>query len=310
MPPEDEIGPDHARQAVAGDPVDASIRDFLNFCRIEKGLSANSLDAYSRDLLKWRTFPRGDGIPDRASLLLYLNSLYRSGLEARSIARHLATLRNFHRFLLAEGKIETDPTEHIQTPKQWTTIPHYLSLEQIEKVLAAPNEAKPTGIRDRAMLQLLYATGLRVSELCCLRLTDLNPELGFLKATGKGDKQRLIPVGKPALAAVERYLQQARGLLLKKRGSPYLFVTARGTLPTRQCFWTLLANYGRQVGIFHHLTPHVFRHSFATHLLEGGADLRSVQAMLGHADIATTQIYTHVTVERLKKAYAAAHPRA
>ena len=291
-------------------PLTRAIRDFLNFCRLEKGLAANSLDAYSRDLGRWRRFAGDTGIPDHGSLLLYLNSLYRSGLEARSIARHLATLRNFYRFLLAEGRIEVDPTEHIQSPKQWTTIPHFLSLEQIERILAAPDESKPTGIRDRAMLELLYATGLRVSELCGLKITDLDPRMGILKARGKGNKQRLVPVGKSAIAAVERYLQDGRGHLLKQRGSPYLFITARGTLLTRQCFWQLLGNYGRQAGIFHHLSPHVFRHTFATHLLEGGADLRSVQAMLGHADISTTQIYTHVMRSRLRQTIDEHHPRA
>ncbi len=293
-------------------PLQDAIRDFLNFCRIEKGLSANSLDAYSRDLRRWSRFAAasGGGIPDHPALSLYLSSLYRSGLEARSIARHLATFRNFYRFLLTEGRLESDPTEHIRTPKRWTTIPHFLSLEQIEKILAAPDESKPTGLRDRAMLQLLYATGLRVSELCGLKLADLNLELGVLKASGKGNKQRLVPVGKSAIAAVEVYLAGARGVLLKRRGSAYLFVTARGTCLTRQCFWQLVGRYGRQVGIFHHLTPHVFRHSFATHLLEGGADLRSVQTMLGHVDISTTQIYTHVMRSRLRQTIEEHHPRA
>jgi len=211
---------------------------------------------------------------------------------------------------LREGKIASDPTEHVRTPKQWQTIPKFLNLNQIEKLLQAPDPTRPTGLRDRAMLELLYATGLRVSELCGIGISDLNLEMGVLRATGKGNKQRVVPVGRSAVAAVRQYLETARPRILKGRGSRYLFVTARGSAMTRQAFWTLLAGYGRRVGIFRNLTPHVVRHSFATHLLEGGADLRSVQTMLGHADISTTQIYTHVMRSRLRKTLDDHHPRA
>jgi integrase/recombinase XerD len=231
-------------------------------------------------------------------------------LSSRSIARHLTTLRNFYGFLLREGLVESDPTEHLRTPKQWQTIPKFLNLEEIDRIIAVPNSSRPTGLRDRAMLELLYATGLRVSELCRLGVGDLNLDLGVLRTTGKGNKQRLVPVGKEAIRAVEDYLANGRGALLKGRASRYLFITARGGCLTRQAFWKLLAGYGRKVGIFHGLTPHVLRHSFATHLLEGGADLRSVQVMLGHADISTTQIYTHVMRSRLRDTIEKHHPRA
>jgi len=283
---------------------------FLNFCRLEKGLSANSLEAYSTDLSRFTAFlGESSGLPGMEQLRLYLDHLYQSGLGSRSVARHLTTLRSFYGFLLREGLIESDPTEHLRTPRQWQTIPKFLNLEEINKIIQAPDTSRPTGLRDRAMLELLYATGLRVSELCRVRVGDLNRE-GVLRTMGKGNKQRLVPVGREAIQAVESYLQAGRGALLKGRASRYLFVTARGGCLTRQGFWKLLAGYGRQAGIFHGLTPHILRHSFATHLLEGGADLRSVQVMLGHADISTTQIYTHVMRSRLRDTVDRHHPRA
>jgi len=292
-------------------PLAEYTADFLNFCRIEKGLAANSLEAYARDLERYRIYFEKQPVQNHTDTVLgYLNSLYQSGLSSRSIARHLATLRNFYSFLLREGKISCDPTEHVRTPKQWKTIPKFLNLNQVDKLLAIPDASTPTGIRDRAMLELLYATGLRVSELCRVGVSDLNLEMGVLRTTGKGNKQRLVPVGRSAVAAVRQYLESARGQILKGRGSRFLFVTARGGAMTRQAFWKLLAVHGRRAGIFRNLTPHVLRHSFATHLLEGGADLRSVQTMLGHADISTTQIYTHVMRSRLRKTLDEHHPRA
>jgi integrase/recombinase XerD len=284
---------------------------FLNFCRLENGLSANTMEAYATDLSRFSTFlGEGAALSGPETLRHYLDHLYQSGLSSRSIARHLTTLRNFYGFLLREGLVESDPTEHLRTPKQWQTIPKFLNLEEIDRIIAVPNSSRPTGLRDRAMLELLYATGLRVSELCRLGVGDLNLDLGVLRTTGKGNKQRLVPVGKEAVRAVEDYLANGRGALLKGRASRYLFITARGGCLTRQAFWKLLAGYGRKVGIFHGLTPHVLRHSFATHLLEGGADLRSVQVMLGHADISTTQIYTHVMRSRLRDTIEKHHPRA
>jgi len=288
--------------------VTEQIEAFLGFCRLEKGLSPNSLDAYARDLRKFQVFSKA--LPDSLNLRRYLDHLYTLKQSSRSIARHLSTLRNFCSFLLREGYLQNDPSEHLGTPKQWQTIPKYLNLSQIEQLAQAPDESRPTGLRDRAMIELLFATGLRVSELCRLNLADLNLELGVVRALGKGNKQRLVPVGKAALAALRAYLERGRPKLLKGRGSGFLFVTARGGGLTRQAFWKLLAAHGRQAGIFHNLTPHVLRHSFATHLLEGGADLRSVQAMLGHADISTTQIYTHVLRSRLRSTIDQHHPRA
>jgi integrase/recombinase XerD len=301
------VGVSHARSG----PLTGYAADFLNFCRIEKGLAANSLDAYAADLERYQSYSLQHQLSNQTDTVLsYLNSLYQSGLSSRSIARHLATLRNFYSFLLREGKVECDPTEHLRTPKQWKTIPKLLNLNQIEKLLQTPDAATPTGVRDRAMLELLYATGLRVSELCRVGVSDLNLELGVLRTTGKGNKQRMVPVGRSALVAVRLYQETARGRILKSRGSRFLFVTARGGAMTRQAFWKLLAAHGRKAGIFRNLTPHVLRHSFATHLLEGGADLRSVQTMLGHADISTTQIYTHVMRSRLRKTLDDHHPRA
>ncbi|HTS75194.1 MAG TPA: site-specific tyrosine recombinase XerD [Bryobacteraceae bacterium] len=288
----------------------APIRSFLDFCRVEKGLAAHSLHSYQLDLKRL-----SEQIPaaDKASaedLARYVDGLYRAGLSPRSIARHITTLRNFYRFLNREGRIDRDPTEFLALPKQWTTLPKYLNREEVEKLLNAPPAGKPTGLRDRAMLELLYATGLRVSELCGLERSSVDGEFGVLRVIGKGNKQRLVPFGESAREAIERYLEGGRPLLLKGRASRYLFVTARGSAMTRQAFWQLLRRYGRAVGIFRNLTPHVVRHSFATHLVEGGADLRSVQIMLGHADISTTQIYTHVARERLRQTVERHHPRA
>jgi integrase/recombinase XerD len=289
------------------------VQAFVDYCRIEKGLAKNTLEAYQRDLDSFCSFAALEcpgRVPGPEELGRYLDSLYRRGLASCSIARNLATLRNFFRFLIREGAIECDPTSFLPSPKQWSSLPKYLNLEQINRLVGAPAQTKATGVRDRAMLELLYAAGLRVSELCQLQLSDLNFEMGVLRVLGKGGKQRLVPVGREALGAVSAYVETARPRLLRERGSPFLFVTARGGSLTRQGFSKLLAGCGKRAGIFHGLTPHVLRHTFATHMLEGGADLRSLQVMLGHADISTTQIYTHVLRSRLKKTVAEHHPRA
>jgi|SRR5690348_8567816 integrase/recombinase XerD len=291
--------------------ISAGIAAFLDFCRIEKGLASASIDSYRIDLERFATsLQPGDALEDGAIPRRYLDSLYRDRMASRSIARHLATLRNFYRFLLERGEIATDPTELLAAPKQWQSLPKYLNNQQINSLISAPDVTRPQGLRDRAMVEFLYAAGLRVSELCRVRVSDLEMNMGFVRVVGKGNKHRIVPVGKSALEAVTRYLESGRARLLKGKASPYLFVTNRGGIMSRQTFWKLLGGYGKRAGIFHDLTPHVLRHTFATHLLEGGADLRSVQTMLGHADISTTQIYTHVMRSRLRKTVDEHHPRA
>jgi integrase/recombinase XerD len=289
----------------------AAQKVFLHFCRIEKGLATNSLSAYALDLARFEQFS-GESLEQSGTtenLHRYIRSLYDAGLGSRSISRQLTTLRGFFRFLVSEGRMAKDPTEHMESPKSWSAIPKFLGRAQVEALLEAPDASTPQGSRDRAMLQLLYATGLRVSELCAVLLVDLNSRHGVITVIGKGNKQRLIPVGSHALRAIDDYLGSGRPRLLKQRQCPYLFVTARGSRMTRQSFWKLITGYGKTIGIFHNLSPHVLRHSFATHLLEGGADLRSVQTMLGHADIGTTQIYTHVMRSRLRSQVDLHHPR-
>lgn len=294
--------------------IAAAAEGFLSFCRVEKGLSAHSIEAYRLDLRSltgWCANQAIEQIPSTEQLRGYLDFLVGRRLSPRTLARHLTTLRCFVRYLLREGLLSEDPTALLKSPKQWQTLPKLLSGGQITTLISASQQAgDANGTRDSAMLELLYACGLRVSELCSLRLSDLNLDLGYLRVTGKGEKQRLIPVGRAAQAALREYLETGRPKLLKQRASPALFVTARGGPMTRQGFWKLLKNRGRQAGVFRGLSPHVLRHSFATHLLEGGADLRSVQSMLGHADIATTQIYTHVAQTRLRTTVDKFHPRA
>ncbi len=289
----------------------ARFESFLNFCRVEKGLADNSIASYRFDLER---FSAESKVPAKEvsaeQLSAYIDSLYHAGLSARSVARHITTLRNFYRFLVREGEIDRDPTEFLSSPRQWSTLPKYLNQEEIHRLLQAPGEDRPAGLRDRAMLELLYAAGLRVSELCRLELAAVEAGLGVLRVTGKGNKQRLVPFGQSARRAIEEYLANGRPALLKGRASRFLFVTARGRAISRQGFWKLLRRHGRRAGIYRHLTPHLVRHSFATHLVEGGADLRSVQVMLGHADISTTQVYTHVARRRLRETVDQHHPRA
>jgi len=287
------------------------IQGFLNFCRVEKGLASNSIQSYQLDLKRLSdTQPQPARDLQPADLDRYVESLYSAGLSARSVARHITTLRNFYRFLIQEGQLERDPTEFLAQPKQWTKLPKYLNLGEVDKLVGAPPLDKPTGLRDRAMLELLYATGLRVSELCRLEISAVERAMGLLRVTGKGNKQRIVPFGDAAGAAIDLYLGDGRPRLLKGRASRFLFVTARGSAMTRQTFWRLIRGHGLRAGISRPLTPHVIRHSFATHLVEGGADLRSVQIMLGHADISTTQVYTHVARSRLREIVDRHHPRA
>jgi integrase/recombinase XerD len=295
--------------------ISATISSFLTHVKVDKGLSSNTVSAYRRDLVKFDVFAQKrklslEGV-SRDDLVDFLAGLYRMNLESRTVARHLVTLRNFFRFAQIHELITSDPSINLESPKIRRSLPGYLRLEEVEKLLEQPDSATALGLRDRAMLEVLYSTGLRVSELIGLRVSDLDSKVGCVRCIGKGDKERIVPVGRKALVMVERYLRDARPKLLGKlRGSPTLFVNRRGVSLSRVGVWKILSGYGKRAGLRVSLTPHMLRHSFATHLLERGADLRSVQLMLGHADISTTQIYTHVVEERLKEIYKAHHPRA
>ena len=293
----------------------ATISSFLTHVKVEKGLSLNTVEAYQRDLFKFEDFAKKRKLRletiCRDDLVDFLAGLYRQKLESRTVARHLVTLRNFFRFARAHELISEDPSIKLESPKIRRSLPGYLRLEEVERLLLQPDAKTPLGQRDRAMLEVLYSTGLRVSELIGLRVSDLDAKVGCVRCIGKGDKERLVPIGKKALGMVEKYLRDARPKLVGKvTGTPALFVNRRGRQLTRVGVWKILSEYGRRAGLRLALTPHMLRHSFATHLLERGADLRSVQLMLGHSDISTTQIYTHVVEERLKQIYKAHHPRA
>jgi len=290
------------------------IAEYLTFARVEKGLAANSVSSYARDLGSFADFVgrrrRSWNQVQKEDIRGYLRTLYEQNLSARSAARHLVTLRNFFRFLAREGRVRSDPTADVDSPQVGLRLPKYLTPEEVESLLSTPDDSSPAGLRDRALFELLYATGMRVSELVSLRWEDFEPNLGVVRCRGKGSKERLIPVGKSALRGVEAYVQRGRPKLAKPHSPGVLFLNQRGGRLSRVGFWKILAGYGRAAGIPTPLTPHLLRHSFATHLLERGADLRSIQLMLGHSDISTTQIYTHVLKERLKEVYRAYHPRA
>jgi integrase/recombinase XerD len=297
--------------------ITAAISSFLTHVQVEKGLATNTLSAYRRDLAKFEDFAKKRQLAlvavKRHDLVDFLASLYRQKLESKTVARHLVTLRNFFRHAQVQELITEDPTAHLESPKIRRSLPGYLRLDEVEKLLELPDQTTPLGLRDRAMLEVLYSTGLRVSELTSLRVMDLDTKVGCIRCIGKGDKERIVPVGRKALAIVEKYLRHGRTVLIGSvRGTAgsFLFVNRRGGRISRVGVWKIFSSYGRKAGLRVPLTPHMLRHSFATHLLERGADLRSVQLMLGHSDISTTQIYTHVVEERLKQIYKAHHPRA
>ena len=297
--------------------IGTAIGSFLNHVRVEKGLSPNTVSAYRHDLLKFEEFAKKRKLSvervTQDDLVDFLASLYRQKLESRTVARHLVTMRNFFRFAMVQELRADDPTLNLDSPKIRKSLPGYLRLEEVEKLLAQPDEKQPLGLRDRTMLEVLYSTGLRVSELVGLRVMDVDRAVGCVRCIGKGNKERIVPIGRKALALVERYLKDSRPKLLanaKQGNATALFINRRGGALSRVGVWKILSAYGRQAGLHRGLTPHMLRHSFATHLLERGADLRSVQLMLGHSDISTTQIYTHVVEERLKQIYKAHHPRA
>jgi integrase/recombinase XerD len=285
---------------------------FLHHLRVERGLAKNTIESYSRDLMKFFAFLEARSLPplavSQADLMDFVASLA-GHLSLRSIARSISALKAFYRFLVSEDRIKTNPARLLSAPKLPRRLPGVLSRSEVERLLEQPDNSTGRGQRDRAMLELLYATGLRVSELVGLKIPNVNREAGFVRTVGKGSKERMVPVGAKALEALKEYLAHGRPALLKRKSSPYLFINPRGKPITRQGFWKIIKRYGLKAGIRKELTPHSLRHSFASHLLECGADLRSVQIMLGHADISTTQIYTHVTRERLKQIHEKYHPR-
>ena len=281
---------------------------------VEKGASRNTIDGYSRDLNRYAGFIEERGILEMSGIgtedvIAYLASLHAEGLAANSVNRALAALRGFYRYLLREKRVDHTPMAHIVLAKVWSRLPDVLSRDEMALLLAQPGAETPADIRDSAMLELMYATGIRVSELIGLTLNSINWQVGYLVAMGKGEKERIVPLGQTAYERVKRYQEGARPLLLKGHVSDQLFLNRSGKGLTRQGFWKIVKKYAAKAGLSKAIHPHTFRHSFASHLLEGGADLRSVQIMLGHADISTTQIYTHVTRERLKEIHRKYHPR-
>ena len=290
------------------------IDGYLAYLRDVRRLSANTLESYARDLGQLGAFAEQHQRPveslDRKDLEAFVRSLMGSGLSPRSVARAVATVRGFYKFITAEQKLSRNPADDLRSPRAWPSLPKSLSLEDVDRLLAQPDTSTPRGLRDKALIELLYATGLRVSELISLRAGDLHLGEGYLTCVGKGDKERMVPLGQDAASWVTRYIRDGRPALLKKKTSPWLFVNARdGGALSRIGFWKVLKDYGLKAGLPGNLSPHVLRHSFATHLLERGADLRMIQVMLGHADLSTTQIYTHVLEARLKAVYDRFHPR-
>lgn len=289
------------------------IRLFIQYLSVEKGLSPNTQQSYYHDLTKFSFFLKKEKISwfavKEEDLIKFIHHTSRSGLSSRSLARIISTLRSFYRFLILDGFLEMNPAANLSSPKIWLNLPKLLSIDEVEQLIGEPDLDKKKGKRDRAMLELLYATGLRVSELIHLRLRDINLEDGFLICRGKGGKERIVPLGRQAEQSVRNYLDTARPLLLKE-STDLLFISSWGRAFTRQGFWKMLKEYAQKAGLEKKISPHVLRHSFATHMLERGADLRSVQLMLGHSQITTTQIYTHVGRKRLREVYDKFHPRA
>lgn len=285
---------------------------FLEFLSVEKGLSPNTVQSYSRDLRKFFLFLKKEklswGKAKEEDIVKLIHQQSRAGLSSRSVARMISSLKSFYKFLAREGMVEKDPTSNVFSPRAWISLPHFLTIKEVEGLLNQP-EKDIRGLRDKAMLEVLYATGLRVSELISLKVRDLNLEEGFLICRGKGGKERIVPLGHSAVKSLNEYLEKARSRLLK-HDSPYLFLTERGGNFTRQGVWKKLQRYAKKAHLDIKISPHVLRHTFATHLLERGADLRSVQIMLGHSQITTTQIYTHVSRRQLRRIYDKFHPRA
>lgn len=311
---------------MTGDQLKWWISEYLEYCRVEKGLAENTISSYRSDLHSFLSFsnekPRRQGVEDTLQIREFLNYLHTKHLGASSLVRMISTLRNFYRYLTFSGKIVSDPTIHLEAPRKFRRLPKVLAQDQMSRLLDQPDATTPAGVRDRAMLELLYASGMRVTELIQLQLHHLQPDLEFVLCSGKGGKERIAPVNESSKNWLSRYIQEVRPVFLKKKNSKNfgisrknsdqqrVFLNERGKPLTRQGFWKILKSHGRKAGIAGHmLSPHVFRHSFATHLLEGGADLRSVQLLLGHSDISTTEIYTHVSRKQLQEMYRKYHPR-
>jgi integrase/recombinase XerD len=296
--------------------VSARVDAYLSHLQIERRLSEHTVQSYARDLVLLQEFAAGSELSvealDRRGLEAFVRQLMSEGRAPRSVARIVACVRGFYRFLTLNRDVAVDPSDDLHAPRAWRTLPKYLTVEEVEALIAAPDVATPRGLRDRALIELLYATGLRVSELVNLRASDLNFESAYLTTTGKGRKQRIVPIGDQAAHWVTKYLREGRPPLVGRRQTARLFVNARGGGPglTRVGFWKILKGYARHAGVDRLVSPHVLRHSFATHLLERGADLRAIQMMLGHADLSTTEIYTHVLEARLRTLYDRFHPRA
>jgi integrase/recombinase XerD len=295
-------------------PATPAIDTYLDYLRDVRRMSANTLSSYAHDLVQLAAFAgqKGRAIEalDRRDLEAFARQLMTAGLAPRSVARAIACVRGLYKFLLVEKRIAADPAEDLRAPRAWPALPKYLDIEQVDRLLLQPDVSTPRGVRDKALIELLYATGLRVTELLSLKAGDINLEAGYLTCIGKGDKQRIVPLGDSAADWVRRYAAEARPALLKGRKTKWLFVNAKGGGQlSRVGFWKVLKEYGIKAGVSRDLSPHVLRHSFATHLLERGADLRAIQMMLGHADLSTTQIYTHVLEARLRAVYDKFHPR-
>jgi len=315
VPPRDtpvKRAPGNATPAEPAGP--AEFDEYLDHLRVERRLAGNSVEGYARDLGRLAGFAAATGCrtPDlsRAQLEEFVRTLLSNGLAPRSVARSVACLRGYYRYLVREGRLAASPADDLRAARPWPALPKYLSPGDVDRLLQQPDASTPRGLRDRALLEVLYATGLRVSELVGLRAADVNLSAGYLTCTGKGSKQRLVPIGDEAAAWLRRYQRDGRPMLVRRRTSPRLFVNARGGPLSRVGFWKVLKGYVRQAGLKRDVSPHVLRHSFATHLLERGADLRAIQMMLGHADLSTTQIYTHVLESRMRSIYDRFHPRA
>ena len=290
------------------------IDTYLAYLRDVRRMSGNTLESYARDLAHLAAFAEKHGVAvealERRDLEAFVRGLMASGLAPRSVARSVACIRGLYKFIALERRLPSNPADDLRSPRAWPALPKFLSLDDVDRLLEQPDTTTPRGLRDKALIELLYATGLRVSELIGLRAGDLNLEEGYLTCVGKGDKQRMVPLGQTAAEWVRRYMRDGRAALVKRRTSPWLFVNARDGGPlSRVGFWKVLKGYGTSAGLTRDLSPHVLRHSFATHLLERGADLRMIQVMLGHADLSTTQIYTHVLEARLRSVYDKFHPR-